>query len=110
MVNNVLRDATEAEAAEIDALRALVVSQPPVVPQSVTRRQARQALLLRGLLASVPTAIAAITDDTQRGLATIEWEDSQVFERSRPLVQSIGAALNLTPEQLDDLFVFAATL
>lgn len=83
---------------------------PMVVPARVTRRQARQALLLAGLLDQVPTLIAAIPDATQRALAQIEWEDSQEFERSRPLVISIGSALGLDAAGLDQLFIQAAGL
>lgn len=82
----------------------------PVVPTSVTRRQARQALLLAGLLDSVDPAIAAIPDTTQRKLAQIEWQDSQDFERHRPLLVSLASALGLTSAQLDQLFITAATL
>jgi hypothetical protein len=90
-------------------LAPVVVPVTPI-PFSVTRRQARQALLLAGLLDSVDTAIAAITDATQRKLAQIEWEDSQDFERNRPLLVSLSAALGLNSAQLDQLFITAATL
>lgn len=85
---------------------------PPTisVPQQVTRRQARQALLLAGLLGSVQPAIDAIEDATQRGLAQIEWDDSQVFERQRPLLIALAAAIGLDSDDLDELFVTAATL
>lgn len=89
---------------------AEIVVPAKVVPTSVTRRQARQALLLKGILDKVDAAIAGIGDATQRGLAKIEWEDSQVFERSRPFLIQIGAALGLDSAGLDDLFIFAATL
>jgi len=81
-----------------------------VIPERVTRRQARQALLMAGLLDHVDTAIAAIPDETQRRLAQIEWEDSQEFVRSRPLVISIGQALGLDSEGLDALFVQAGNI
>lgn len=82
----------------------------PVVPQSVTRRQARQALLLAGLLDSVDPAIAAIPDATARKLAEIEWQDSLEFERNRPLLISLATALGLDGAALDQLFITAKTL
>lgn len=82
----------------------------PTVPASVTRRQARQALLLAGLLGNVQSAIDAIPDSTQRGMAQIEWDDSQAFERNRPLLIQIGVALGLDDAGLDALFVQAAAL
>lgn len=80
------------------------------VPQSVTRRQARQALLLAGLLDNVQPAINAIPDPVQRGMAQIEWDDSQQFERKRPLLVSLAAGLGLGEEALDNLFIQAAQL
>ena len=80
------------------------------VPQTVTRRQAKQALVLNGKLALVQPAIDAIPDATARALTQIEWDDSQEFQRSRQSVIGIGTAIGLTSAQLDDLFTLAATL
>lgn len=85
-------------------------SAEPIIPQSVTRRQARQALLLRGKLALVQPAIDAIPDSTQRGLMQIEWDDSQDFVRSRASVIAIGSAIGYDSDGLDEVFSFAATL
>lgn len=86
-----------------DARRALV-------PAKVTRRQARQALLIAGLLDDVQPAINAIADPMQRGLAQIEWDDAQEFERHRPLLIQLATALGLDDEALDNLFIQAVTL
>ena len=82
---------------------------PPVVPQSVTMRQARLALLAAGKLAAVNSAIAAMASP-QKEAAQIEWEYSQTVERDRPFVLTLGAALGLDDAQLDALFVAAAAL
>ena len=83
---------------------------PAYVPQVVSRRQARQALLLAGLLASVQPAINAIPDPTQRQMAQIEWDDSLEFTRTRPLLIQLGYAIGLDDAGLDALFVQAAVL
>jgi hypothetical protein len=85
-------------------------SSPPAVPTTITRRQARQKLLLAGLLDAVEPAINAIADATERGLAMIEWQDAQEFMRQRPLVIAIGAALGLSSAELDTLFIEASAL
>lgn len=92
-----------------DGLEALPPPEPapPQVPQVVTRRQGLQALLLAGALDNVQPLIDAIPDLIQRRLAQIEFDNSQTFERQRPLVLSIGSALEL---DLDKLFTTAATL
>ena len=82
----------------------------PVVPQSVTMRQARLALLGIGLLDDVDAAIAAIPDPVQRKAAQIEWEYAQTVDRARPFTQQMAAGLSLTAEQLDALFTQAAGL
>lgn len=82
----------------------------PVVPQSVTMRQARLALLSIGLLDDVYAAIAAITDPVQRKAAEIEWEYAQTVDRNSPFTQQMAAGLSLTAEQLDALFTQAAGL
>lgn len=97
---------------ELDAIAAAEAERVRIskIPRSVTRRQARQALLLRGKLALVQPAIDAIQDDTQRGLMQIEWDDSLSFDRDRPSLIAIGAAIGYDSLGLDDVFVFAATL
>ncbi|MDY0206211.1 MAG: hypothetical protein RBR82_06250 [Pseudomonas sp.] len=85
--------------------------EPELVPDVITRRQAKQQLLLVGLLDVVDVGIAAIEDETERRMAQIYWEDSQEFERNHPLLISLGMSiLGLTEEQLDDLFIAASKL
>lgn len=80
-------------------------SPPPIieVPQSVSMRQARLALLSADLLASVNSAIAAGSEAAQ-----IEWEFASEVMRSSPLVSGLASALNLTETQIDGLFVSAS--
>lgn len=80
------------------------------VPASVTRRQAKQALAINGLLANVQLAIDAIPDATQKAMMQIEWYDSQAFERHRPSLIAICTALGLSSDGIDDLFLLAETL
>jgi len=82
----------------------------PAIPQSVTMRQARLALLAAGMLDQVDTAIAAITDANQRKAVQIEWEYSQTVDRGHQWVATLSGSLGLTAQQLDDLFTQAATL
>lgn len=77
------------------------------IPQSVTMRQARLALLQSGLLATVNQAVAALPG-AAGDAARIEWEFSSTVERNRPLVQSLVSALGLADAQLDELFTLAA--
>ena len=81
----------------------------PVIPQLVTMRQARLALMGAGKLASINAAIAGMPG-VQGDAARIEWEFSSEVKRSQPLVLSMGQALGLTAAQLDALFIAASAL
>lgn len=80
-----------------------------LIPQSVTMRQARLALMQSNLLAQVDTIIAAMLSP-QKEAAQIEWQYSSEVHRNKALVLSLGPALGLNDAQLDQLFITAATL
>ncbi len=84
---------------------------PPLspVPETVSPRQARLALLGLGMLAAVDQALAAIPGP-QGEAARIDWEYATEVQRQSPLIAALGPALGLTPEQIDDLFRAAETL
>lgn len=101
---------TEAQrTAVIDVYNAHDPNRATSVPQLVTMRQARLALLQNGMLTQVNTAVANMPG-AAGDAARIEWEFSSAVERNHPLVQSLIGALGLTESQLDDLFRLAATL
>lgn len=77
------------------------------VPQSVTRFQAKAALQARGLLATVETIMAdPATPETYK----LAWADALTFDRNSATVTAIGGLLNMTAEQLDQLFIEAAAI
>ena len=76
---------------------------PPVVPEFVSMRQMRLAMLEAGLLAAVNDAVAAMTG-AAGDAARIEWEFAAEVSREQPLMLSLG----LTSKQLDALFIAAA--
>ncbi len=78
----------------------------PVVPSSVTMRQARLALLAIGKLGDVAAAIAAMPAPA-RDRAQIEWEFASHVERSSPLLIDLAPVLEL---DLDVLFRKAGSL
>lgn len=82
--------------------------EPEPVPQVVTRRQGRLALLEVGKLDQVEAAIAAIADPVERRAAEIEYE-ADTWERSNAFLQSMWAQLGGTESELDELFILAAS-
>ena len=75
------------------------------VPQQVTMRQARLALLSAGLLDDVEMVIAAAGRAAQ-----LEWEYAAVVDRSGPIVAVVQQQKSITDAQIDDLFREAAKL
>lgn len=80
---------------------------PQIVPDKVTMRQARLALLGAGLLDDVEAALEAFPGVDGQA-ARIEWNYSSEVHRNKPFVLILGAQLNLDDEQLDQLFITAA--
>ena len=75
------------------------------VPQQVTMRQARLALLSVGLLDDVEAVISAAGRAAQ-----LEWEYAAVVDRSNPAVAAVQQQQGMTDAQIDDLFREAAKL
>ena len=77
---------------------------PVVVPQTITRRRGRLALLQAGKLDAAEAIVKA------GGLAAqIEYE-AATWERGNAYLQQIWALLGGSDKELDDLFVLAASL
>lgn len=89
----------------------VVLAEPPAppVPTSVTMRQARLALLQAGLLDQVDAAIASLAGDEGKA-ARIEWDYANEVRRDSPLIAMFSANLGLSDEQMDKLFITAASL
>ena len=79
----------------------------PIKPkvQTVSMRQARLALKKLGMYKQVNTVISQLGEEAQ-----IEWEYAIFVERDFPLVKQMQSALNLTDNQVDDLFTLADSL
>ena len=82
---------------------------PLQIPQEITMRQARLVLLENGLLANVQTAIGSLPEPSKTK-AQIEWDYSNALQRDNSFVAVLGAALGLTDEDVDNLFIEGATM
>lgn len=83
---------------------APVVAPAPVIPQTVSMRQARLALYQVGKLAAVTAAINAAGEE-----AKLTWEYSSEVNRNDGLVPAMAASLGMTEAEIDSLFILAAT-
>lgn len=87
------------------------------LPAFVTPRQARLVLVSNpatdeaypNLLAQVEAAFASLPEPLKTQ-AEITWEYSTEIQRNNPLIAQMQAVIGFTDEQIDQLFIQAATL
>ena len=80
------------------------------VPQSVSRAQGKLALIGAGLWPAAIAFVDGITDPAQKAYAEVALNDTQEWRRDSPFLASASAALDLSEEQLDTLFITAGGL
>jgi hypothetical protein len=78
-------------------------------PKQVTMKQARMCFIIRGLFTQIENAILSLVG-IEGELAKTSWEYSTVVDRNDALVTQITAALGFTEQQVNELFIFAASL
>jgi predicted component of type VI protein secretion system len=78
-------------------------SEPAAPLSAITRRQLRLTLLAHGLLDQVEPVIQSLPEP-DRSIATIEWQDASEYQRDHPLIEQIGAALDLAPSDIDAMW------
>lgn len=88
----------------------LAAAKKASVPETVSRRQLRLALVLSQFDLSLIDAIINQLPDSNRSFALIAWNDAVVFERNDALLIQLASMLGLTEEDLDDLFIKAGKL
>jgi|688.fasta_scaffold825088_1 hypothetical protein len=85
--------------------------EPVAIPESISPRQIRLWFIQNNIpLATVENAINGIEDVVLRETTKVEWEYSPYVERNHPMINNLGAALGLTPEQIDQAFITASSL
>lgn len=117
--DNYPADAVEITQAQYDALLSsdawrymdgdLVKVEPEPetapIPQSISRFQARAALLAADLLSDVEAAVAAADP-----FAQLAWAEAQEWRRDSPTLLALAHGIGLTDAEIDDLFVQAAAI
>ena len=81
------------------------VPRPPAIPDSLTRIEFKGALLQAGLLDQVETLMEGADPMTQ-----LKWREATEFPRNDPMIDSLGAQIGLTPEQIDAMFIAAVNI
>ena len=75
------------------------------------RRQFRLTLAMNGYdLKEIESLIDQIEEPMQRTIAQIEWQDATDFERTNPTLLMMAELLQLTTEQIDQLWSYGLAL
>lgn len=93
------------DGAAVQPKTPVVVPLP--VPQEVTAFQAKAALLAAGLLAQVQTFM---TSSGAPPFAQLAWVEAPTFGRQSPTMLAMAQAMNMSNDELDDLFRAAALI
>ena len=120
-VGNTTHEFANEQAADNFASQNNSIAEPVVpeyaqvevkeVPQIVSPRQIRQALVLSGFsISAIEITLSSIEDEQQKALALIAWEYATECYRYDDLVKNLAPLLSLTEDDLDDLWIFAATM
>lgn len=105
-VIRVFEDNETATAQEqYEALKAIEMKRR--LPSIVSARQLRLALNDMNLTSTLAAAFETLDENT-RNKILIEWEYQTEFNKYSNFVQKVAELLNLTEDQLDDIFVTAA--
>ena len=97
------------EWANIEAVSYTEEPEPvaPVVPEQVTLWQLRAVLEIMGLEATVTAVIKGMPEGVESTVAWRAWEYANNIRRSSPTVIALKAILQLTDEQVDQIFIQA---
>lgn len=79
---------------------------PKSVPQEVPMWAAKVILKRNNLFDQVTTMINSSDDDALKAV----WEDGNIIKRNSAAIAAIASQLNLTEDQIDDMFIDANTL
>lgn len=88
---------------------AAEASAPAAVPDVISMRQARLALLGAGLLTDIDAIIASLPSPMKEA-AQIEWEFASEVARNSPLIATLAPSIGLDAGAIDALFVAAIAL
>jgi hypothetical protein len=92
-------------------IEELIVKELEIIPEKVTKRQLRQALILSDFnLLEIDNFIKLIEDNKQQAIIDNFWNNSSEFERWHPILIQFSYALGFTEKQVNQLFILAQTL
>lgn len=106
-INATTGEITEREltAEEIAQLEAMQVETEEIVPEKISKLQLKIQLVKMGYdLQIIENAIKTL-HEPQKTLASLSWTEATNFYRDNEMIASVGQMLNLTSEQIDEIFI-----
>lgn len=80
------------------------------IPQYVTPRQFRMALVRSGITLSQVDNLLISLEEPLKSEAIIYWEYATSFDRDNELLNTLAPLINITSGDLDNIFILANTL
>ncbi len=78
------------------------------VPPNITVRQLREWLILNNLFDTVEITLQSISNPIEQAIALNWWNYATEYQRHHPLVETLGAALGMSSEQIDTAWIEAS--
>lgn len=101
------RDLTPEEIAQMEAIQVEMEASQNQVPEKITKLQLKIQLVRMGFdLQIIENAIDTLPEP-QKNIAKLSWTEATNFYRDNDMIESVGQILNLTSEQIDELFINA---
>ena len=91
-----IEGATTEEIAEVNKT---------IVPESISQMKLRKQLILSGISISSIDALIQSLPQPNRDLIYTMWEYAVVFDRNNPELNAMAQMLNISSEQLDEIFI-----
>lgn len=91
-----IEGATTEEIAELNKT---------IVPESISQMKLRKQLILSGIAISSIDALIQSLPQPNRDLIYTMWEYAVVFDRNNPELNAMAQMLNISSEQLDEIFI-----
>jgi hypothetical protein len=76
-----------------------------IVPESISQMKIRKQLILSGIAISSIDALIQSLPQPNRDLIYTMWEYAVVFDRNNPELNAMAKMLNITQQQLDEIFI-----
>ena len=93
-----------------DLTQEEIDNRKPKAPNNCTPRQFRLALVYSNInIEDIESMLNNIQDPYERKIALIEWEYSLMIKREHPLISSFALQLNISEQELDNIFTLANT-